>query len=516
MLDFGLAKIHSPGETVTRTNAVLGTPAYMAPEQRQGREADARTDIYAIGLLLYEMATGKRPAPGQPLNMPGLPSQTHIVQRCLAEDPEERWQTASDLRRELEWVTNLPVTTEIANARKYPLRWTAILAVGLLAIGLGVGIGVTRLMAPHSSNRPIYVSINAPPRAELQPGPAISPDGNHIVFAASRGRESLWIRTLSSPAARELPGTEGAVFPFWSPDSRSVGFVAGGKLKRVDIESGLSSVICGVGRGRGGTWGIDGSILFNSVNDGPLLRVSATGGEPVPLTRLDASREENSHRWPNFLPDGRRFLYFIRSANRQTEGVYVGTLDRPEERTQLLRSSSSAIYASSSDGKSGYLVWVKEGALISQRLNSRETHLDGEPVTLTDGVNFDNIGSLSDVSAGRQSRLRLQERRGFHFSDDLVRPQGSTNRDRRTSGFVYLFEVLAGIFAHSRLAPGICRPAPGTGASGTLSGDTKAAERAPFRSLVSEWPATRRMAGPSVALRTFTPSMSTAAQPRSG
>ena len=182
--------------------------------------------------------------------------------------------------------------------------------------------------------------------------------------------QKLWIRPLNSLTARELPGTDDASIRFWSPDSAVARLLRGGKLKRVDVVGGLPTVICDVGAGRGGTWNEEGVILFNAVNDGPLLKVSATGGGPVPFTTVDTAKGENSHRWPQFLPDGRHFVYFNRGTN---SGVYLGSLDRPEDKTRLLSSSTNAVYAPDGDDQSGHLFWVRDGTLVAQQFDRRRT-----------------------------------------------------------------------------------------------------------------------------------------------
>jgi eukaryotic-like serine/threonine-protein kinase len=248
--------------------------------------------------------------------------------------------------------------------------------------------------------------VTAPPGAELVQGSAISPDGGQIVFVArSGGTEKLWLRRLSSPTPRELPGTEGAAFPFWSPDSGSVGFFADGKLKRIDVGSGVTSSICNVGRGRGGTWNADGTIVFNSVNDGPLFRVAASGGEPSRLTTLDAGRHENSHRWPYFLPGGRRFLYFVRTDGDAAGGIYVGSLDDPREKTQLARSPGNGIYAPSTDGSGGYLLWVRDAILMAQPLDPQSARLHGQAVALAERVRITEGYQYAEISASTDSGI---------------------------------------------------------------------------------------------------------------
>jgi len=263
-----------------------------------------------------------------------------------------------------------------------------IAAVGILAIGGAVAsvwmVPRFRSAAPVHSLR---VSVNPPPGGEfrLESGSEISPDGRLIVYVAHTGdADRLWLRPLHELSARELPGTDGATFPFWSPDSRSIGFFAGGKLKRVDVGGGSPVELCTVTGGRGGTWSANGVILFNGYNDGPILQVSASGGEPVALTNVDQSRSENSHRWPQFLPDGRRFLYFVRADNPQVRGVYVSALDRPTEKTRVL-GSVSFWYAPGRDARTGYLLWVRDDHLVAQSFDAATAQLVGDAVPIADG-----------------------------------------------------------------------------------------------------------------------------------
>jgi hypothetical protein len=197
---------------------------------------------------------------------------------------------------------------------------------------------------------------------------------------------------------RELPGTEGAAFPFWSPDSQSIGFFAAGKLKRVRMSGNVPTVICDVGRGRGGSWNSEDTIIFNSVNDGPLLRVSAAGGVPAAVTTVRKSKGENSHRWPWFLPGGRQFLYFVRADDPAIEGVYVGSLERGEEKIRLLQTNSNAIYVHGRTGAAGYLAWVEQGNLTVQPFDPGRVRLSGRVVTVAEGVPLDNVFRISPVA----------------------------------------------------------------------------------------------------------------------
>ena len=395
VLDFGLAK--SAGDlTVTATCVVVGTPAYMAPEQLEGRECDARTDIYALGLVLRDMATGRRSASRATAGLPA--GFAHVVDRCLEQSPEDRWQSARDVKAELEWASMAPFA-----ATTQQRGWTRRAAVGLgvLVVGIaGLAWWANHLDQPGSALRAFRLEMKPPPGVEVSAdnGLAASPDGRQVAFVGrSAVAVRLWVRPLDSGVARELPGTDGAAFPFWSPDNRSVGFFASGKLQRVDVVGGSPSVIWEGVRGRGGTWNEAGDILFNAVNDGPILKVKAHGGKAEPVTRVDTAIGENSHRWPVFLPDGRRYLYLARN----TDGggrIYAGSLDRPEEKIEVAKTDTSVVYARS--GRSGYLFWAREGILIGQAFDERNARVEGHPVRVAEGLATSLVGGyLSHISA---------------------------------------------------------------------------------------------------------------------
>ena len=232
---------------MTASRAVMGTLAYMAPEQREGKTCTAETDIYSVGLILYEMATGRRFSQDAGRLLNELPKNlTHVIECCVASDPEQRWHSARDVKLELKWTAHEPTASSSSGPGSL-VTWAVVIVLGFLG-SAGVLFGVIGRGQPSRVVVPSRLAITAPQGADLREGVAISPDGRNVVFVAqSAGTETLWLRPLDSLAARELPGTEGATYPFWSPDSRSVAFFAVGKLKRIDVNSGASTAICDIG-----------------------------------------------------------------------------------------------------------------------------------------------------------------------------------------------------------------------------------------------------------------------------
>jgi Tol biopolymer transport system component/tRNA A-37 threonylcarbamoyl transferase component Bud32 len=429
LLDFGLAKAErvkatsASDETVTQAitqeGAILGTLQYMAPEQLQGKETDARSDLFSFGCVLYEMLTGKRAFEGEsapsviaavlerePTPLEVAPPLERVVRRALAKDPDQRFQTARDLKTALEWA----MEPQPASATKSSRRWQWIATVALV-VGAVVGAwGMARLHQSASADRVLRLEITPPEGGRFVPlgnfvgGSALSPDGRIVAFvAAINGKSGLWVRALDETASRPLPGTEGASIPFWSPDSKSIAFWAAGKLQRTDPAGGGPPVtVCDGFSAFGAAWSGDGQIVLGSMAGG-LFRVSASGGTPSPLTRLDASRGETSHRFPQILPGG-RFLYWASGDRLENSGVYAAPLARPAERVLLLRTEAAATFARSGDERD-YLLWLHGGTLLAQELDTGALKLHGEAHAIAGHISrFGTIGTIA-VSASANGQL---------------------------------------------------------------------------------------------------------------
>src|SRR5580693_4189591 len=411
----------SPLTPLTTAGSVIGTIQYMSPEQIEGKEADARSDVFAFGAVLYEMVAGKRPFQGksqislassilesepEPVsklkpNTP--PAFDRVVTTCLQKNPDERYQSAHDVKLELQWIAADKSSPAVAAA---PPRSTARdrvtrSALMIFAIVLGIVAG-SFLRAPVSPEGSIRTVINPPEKTTLNltgdsaGPPVLSPDGSAIAFSATGadGKAALWVRPMNLLEARILPSTEGAIFPFWSPDGRSLGFFAGSKLKTIDLNGGSAQVICDASLGRGGAWGPGGVILFSPSPSDPLMRVSINGGTPVPITKIDTALH-TSHRWPFFLPDGKHFLYLAlhhdpsKSANNE---LYYASLDGRENRP-LFRSQANAVYAD------GFLLFARGNQLMAQPFDPASGKLSGEPQDLAKGIMNDASTWHMDASA---------------------------------------------------------------------------------------------------------------------
>lgn len=422
LLDFGLAKTEAPIQVdattrtiaMTQAGTILGTLQYMSPEQVEGKETDARSDIFSFGAVLYEMVTGKKAFDGaSPASVLAAVMKDHpqappeligplepVLRRCLAKDPDERWQSAADLKWALTHVrpVTAPVTTAPSASRGGLAAW---IAACVSAVALGV---VTWALWPKPTPQlqALRFSINPPPESEFTfifPGAALSPDGRLLVFAATRNGESrLWLRPLDSLDTRELPGTEVANFPFWSPDGRVIAFYSTPErtLKRVETLGGTPQTLCETQIFEGGTWSSQGVILFS--NGSNIRQVATGGGSCRDVTNGGPALEK--HTWPQFLPDGRMFLYVVRSRDADVEGVYVSSLDRPEQRTRLLSGDTKALYAPTPGVGVGHLLWLRAGTLVAQRFDPTSVKLEGDPIPLAHNIAVGG-GSALGVPANR-------------------------------------------------------------------------------------------------------------------
>jgi eukaryotic-like serine/threonine-protein kinase len=442
LLDFGLAKLAASNSGVmsasavssaaeqatlaalTGAHTVVGTPHYMAPEQIEAREVDARTDIFAFGCVLYELLTGQRPFDGQtsssvmaavlatkpraieelvPLTPPAL---ERIVSRCLAKDPEDRWQTARDVAAELQWVgqggskVGLPAVVSGRRRLREHAAWAACGVATLAAIGFAAA-WAQRAPEPAAVVR---FPLVLPATLQNPSPPVVSPDGRHIVFAATAdGQRMTWIRSLDSLEARPLPGTEGTLRPFWSPDSRFVAFMAGGKLKKVDIAGGPPQTLCDAPTGADGSWSAAGVILFDGQGTDPLRRVDAAGGVSQPVVLEEGKTDGTPGAgWPEFLPDGEHFLYTVDDATapgRMT--LMVGALGSPSSKP-LFTTTTRVQYA-----EPGYLLFVRERTLVAQKFDASSQTLEGEPVPVGEDLALGALG-LASFSASRNGVLVFQ------------------------------------------------------------------------------------------------------------
>ena len=414
----------SPLSPLTTAGTIIGTIQYMSPEQIEGKEADARSDIFAFGAVLYEMIAGKRPFEGKSqLSLatsilekepdilsslkPEVPSGLeHVINTCLQKNQAERYLAAHDVKLELQWIAaeKIAPAPKPAAVKQHRLRAIMVIAAALI-LGAAAGFLLHRPAPQPQSTRTL---INAPEKTTLNLSgdsagpPVLSPDGAFLAFTAT-GADSktmIWVRPVNSLESHQLAGTENAIFPFWSFDSRSLGFFADGKLKTADLEGGATQVLAEAPFGRGGAWFPDGTILYAPTVQSPLMRVNVNGGTPAPATQVDHS-QHTSHRWPVFLPDGRHFLYLAihhdpsKGANNT---LYYASLDGRENRP-LFRSKSNAFYAA------GYLLFARNDQLVAQSFNPADGTLKGEPQTVARGVMNDIATWHMDASASDQGLL---------------------------------------------------------------------------------------------------------------
>jgi eukaryotic-like serine/threonine-protein kinase len=426
LLDFGLARnrgVEITGSTPTVTVApdrltsegtILGTFQYMAPEQLEGKDADARTDLFALGTVIYEMATGKKAfegtsqasliaaiLTGQPPAISATrpeaslpPALDHVVERCLAKNPDDRWQTARDVKMELQWIAGESAQrprVARAPARRRVSQFVAW-AVAAIAIVLAAGSLLTRERPPAPELLQSVVALPAGTTVGIGrefTSLALSPDGRHLAFVAvTDGRQRLWVQSFDEAAPRPLEGTEGGVSPFWSPNSRFIGYYARNAklLKKIDRSGGPAQVICAADASSLPVWTRDNMILFSQFRTG-ISWVSAEGGTPTSITQVDKERRELNHYWPSPLPDGRHFLYTATNlgpnGQRATPIVYVASLDPNEPRKEIAREHSRMVYE-----RSGHVLYVQEATLFARSFDVENLRLTGEAVRVAQNVDY--------------------------------------------------------------------------------------------------------------------------------
>ena len=492
VLDFGLAKSTAaigPNDatlvaSLTTEGTIIGTPQYMAPEQFEGKEADARADIWAFGAVLYEIVTGQKAFQGksygslvgsilsaEPAPMAVTPFTPvwleRLVRRCLNKDPERRYQSMRDIVLDLD---SPPQDASATAAKPNRWPWALTAACALLAIA----VAIFPLRKNGESPLPAKFDVNPPPESRFAQtgnigGSAISPDGRTLAYVATdaKGVTLLYLRPLNSLQAHAIPGTEEAGRPFWSPDSKSLAFVASGKLKRIYVFGGVPITLCDAPGARGGTWNEDGVILFADRGAG-LLRIAASGaGASAPVTRINQTAGELNHYYPNFLPGGKEFLYLVRHTDAARRGIYWGSLDGKPP-VQILQSEYNGIY----DTTSGRLLYIQgDGVLTARKLELNPPRLSGDPVIVAQGVGGASTNGYAEFSISGNGtlfhgqgtlsgkhRFEWWDRTGkriesvgqaveVSFTDYSISPEGSrvAVRAGRTSGDIWVMPFASGI-----------------------------------------------------------------------
>ncbi|HMG35549.1 MAG TPA: protein kinase [Blastocatellia bacterium] len=449
ILDFGLAKLTEPAVGQSKTDIptrrvdtdpgmIMGTVGYMSPEQVRGRPVDHRADIFSFGAILYEMLTGKRAFHGESAaetmsailredppelsesNKNVAPALERVVRHCLEKNPEERFHSANDLAFAIEALSgSTPTSGQTAASpalgprwmrRRDPIAWIVAAAAMLAALALTIA---------HFQRAPVEIRavrsfILSPEKSSLDFSQrigatvAISPDGRRLAFVArtEEGKQLLWIRALDALSAQSLAGTDGATCPFWSGDSRSLGFFADGKLKKIEASGGPPIPLCDAPEGRGGTWNRDGVIVFAPNSTGVLHRISSSGGTSSAVTKLDEARAETSHRWPFFLPDGEHFLYLSSvivagGTTAESAAICVAALGKQEGRP-VLPANSNAAYAQ------GYLLFVRERALMAQPFDDKRMETTGDAFPIAEQIQFGRITATGVFSVSEEGVLVYQ------------------------------------------------------------------------------------------------------------
>jgi serine/threonine protein kinase len=416
LMDFGLAKSFEsapaatmsslltsskpiatePGNPVTAEGHLIGTLQYMSPEQFEGKEADARSDIFAFGAVLYETAAGKRAFEGksqasviaailerepppisqlQPMTPSGL---DRVVKMCLVKDPEERLQNAHDVKLQLESAHDADLQNSNTALQRRKVSEYAAWTIALFCFLAAIAFGVSYILRAPKPTQMVRSSVLPPSGSSFEPfNFAVSPDGTRLAFIAlgPDGQDTLWVRSLAASGAQQLSGTTGANFPFWSPDSRRIGFFAEGKLKTADIAGGTVAILADALAGRGGTWNRQGTILFAPRIAGPLFRISEAGGTATPATAIPQSGQAD--RYPSFLPDGKHFLYFVdwsAPSDPQQNGIYVGSLDSMPPKLISSELRGNVVFTSD------HLLYVHNRSLMAQPFDPNQLKITGPAV----------------------------------------------------------------------------------------------------------------------------------------
>lgn len=421
-----IAELTTPVKALTQKGTVVGTFQYMAPEILQGAEADARSDVFSLGCVFYEVFTGRRafegksqlsvmthilekdPDPVSQIIPTSPPALDHVVKTCLEKNPDDRFQTVHDVKLQLQWIAGGGSQSQAALPAPPPKRSTLPWVLTAVALLIAVASLAYIKLAPHPA--PVVRSSILPPAGTnfitMVPasGPAvISPDGTRLVFTArdDKGKVLLYLRPLNSVTPQPLPETDDAMYPFWSPDGRDIGFFAQGKVKRVSASGGPVQTLCDAANGRGGAWNQDGVILFSPSANTPLFRVSASGGTPEFASKLNLSRAENSHRWPRFLPDNTHFLFWGRSAIGSEQALMVGTLGSLDAKL-ILKGVTTAIYSS------GYILFLREQTLLAQPFDPKSLELSGEATPIAEHIAVNGATGAADFSAADNGTLVYQ------------------------------------------------------------------------------------------------------------
>ncbi len=423
LLDFGLATAGARGaaqamtaiethdtvdKPLTEQGTIMGTFQYMSPEQLEGAAADARTDIFALGAVLYEMATGKKafegknrtsliaaivssqPAPISAVQSMSPPALDHVIHKCLEKDPDDRWQSARDVAAELQWIAEggsragLPAVISTRRRHREGLAWGA---AGLMTVA-ALGFAVAWARRAPSAPPVVRFTIPNPENITAIGSPVISPDGKTVAFQAANanGVSMIWVRQMDALEPRPLPGTESGQRPFWSPDSRWIAFTGGGKLRKVALSGGPPQTICDSQTGSDGSWSKDGVILFDGQDNDPIWRVDAGGG--IPKVEIAQTKESGVVGWPAFLPDGKHYLY-MSSLTGDSPTLMVRSLDKADA-VPLIKTTSRVAYA-----PPGYLLYIRDNTLVAQAFDASAMKTTGDPFPIGEGLGIDNVGGAS-------------------------------------------------------------------------------------------------------------------------